>query len=168
MPLFFFILYEKRALQLKGLGGSVVRCWTSFAMVLSSILAFYFTWAEGSIDLLWSQFVRCRRCSRHRCRELFTFSSPEQLGQFHSNLALELRGIKFVQMKDLAFIQGEIITKEWKCIDKILKSSSEPHGQFQPTFAKSVLGWSRLHEVHSNEEPRTFPMVDNNEKATIH
>ena len=86
--------------------------------------------------------VRRRHCSR---RKLFTFSSPEQLGEFHSNLALELRGLKFVQMKDLAFIQGEIITKKWICIDKFLKSySPEPHGQFQPTFAKSGLGWSRL------------------------
>ena len=55
-----------------------------------------------------------RRC--RRCCQLFTFSSssPEPLGQFQPNLAQSIlgwRGFKFVQMKDLALFQGEIITK---------------------------------------------------------
>ena len=58
--------------------------------------------------------VRRRRC---RCwRKLFTYSSssPEPLVQFQPNMAqgiLGLRGFKFVQMKEPALSQGEIITK---------------------------------------------------------
>ena len=57
---------------------------------------------------------RCRR--RRRCFKHFTFSSssPEPIGQFQPNLAqsiLGCRGFKFIQMKDPALFQGEIIMK---------------------------------------------------------
>ena len=72
-------------------------------------------------------------------------SSPEPLGQFQPNLAQSILGwreFKFVQMKGPALLQGEIITKYRKYIDKIKKSSSpEPLGQFQPNLAQSNLGW---------------------------
>ena len=50
------------------------------------------------------------------CHKLFTFSSssPEPLGQFQPKLAQSIlgwRGFKFVQMKDPALFQGEIIVK---------------------------------------------------------
>ena len=79
--------------------------------------------------------------------KLFTFSSssPEPLVQFQPNLTQSIlgwRGFKFVQMKGPALFQGQIITKLWKYIDEIKKSSSpEPLGQFQPNLAQSILGW---------------------------
>ena len=71
-------------------------------------------------------------------------SSPEPLGHFQPNLAQSIlgwRGIKFVQMKGPALFQGEIITKEWKCIEEFERSSPEPLGQFQPNLAQSICGW---------------------------
>ena len=70
-------------------------------------------------------------------------SSPEPLGQLQQNLAQSILGcrkFKFVQMKGLAFSQGEIITKQRKYIDEIKKSSPEPQSQFQPNLAKIILG----------------------------
>ena len=59
---------------------------------------------------------RCRCRRRRRCFKLSTFSSssPEPIGQFQPNLAqsiLGCRGFKFIQMKDPALFQGEIIMK---------------------------------------------------------
>ena len=55
---------------------------------------------------------RRRRSQHRRCRKLFTFSSssPESQGIFHPNMAKSIlgwMGFKFVQMKGLAFFQGE-------------------------------------------------------------
>ena len=123
----------------------------------------YLTWAESSSELFWSPVVR--RLSVHPsvrpsvclsvCK-LFTFSSssPEPLGQFQPNLAQSIlgwRGFKFVQMKGRALFQGEIITKQWKYIDEIKKSSSsEPLGQFQPNVAQSIFGWRGFISVQIN------------------
>ena len=69
--------------------------------------------------------------------------SSRTTGQFQPNLAqciLGWRGFKFVQMKDSALFQGEIITKWWKYIDEILKSSfPEPLGNFNQTCHKASL-----------------------------
>jgi hypothetical protein len=48
-------------------------------------------------------------------RLTFSTSSPEPLGQFQPNLAQIIfggRGFKFVQMKGIVSLQGEIIAKE--------------------------------------------------------
>ena len=78
--------------------------------------------AHLSWKLKWAFLITCSLCRLSVCPSicpsiynLFTFSSsPEPLGQFQPNLAnciLGWRGYKFVQMKDPAFFQGEIITK---------------------------------------------------------
>ena len=61
--------------------------------------------------------------------------------------------------------QGEMITKEWKYIDEILKSSfPEPLGQIQ-SWHKASLGKV---DICLNKGPRPFPRADNYEIAKIH
>ena len=106
---------------------------------------------------------------RPRCRKLFpfSFSSPEPLDQFQPNLVkslLWLRGFKFFQMKEHAFFHVEIITKEWKYIDEIKKSTSpESPGQFQPNLRKAFL--VKEIQVCLYEGPRPFLRGDNNKIA---
>jgi hypothetical protein len=50
------------------------------------------------------------------------------------------RGFKFVQMKGIAYLQGEIIPKEYKYTENLLKSSSsEPAGQIQSNLVHIIL-----------------------------
>ena len=42
-------------------------------------------------------------------------------------------------MKDHVLSQGEIKTKQWKNIFQVLKSSSEPLGQFQTNSAQAQI-----------------------------
>ena len=105
--------------------------------------------------------------------KLFTFSSssPEPLGQFQPNLAQSIlgwRGFKFIQMKGPALFQVEIITKKWKYVEELKKSSSpEPLSQFKPKLAQSILRWRRF-KFFSIERPYPFPRGDNYKIAKIH
>ena len=77
-----------------------------------------------------------------------------------------LKGIQVCSIKGPLF-QGEIITKWWKYIDEIKKSSSrEPLSQFQPNLAQSILGWNGLN--YSNNGHRPFPRGDNYKMVKIH
>jgi hypothetical protein len=50
------------------------------------------------------------------------------------------KGLKFVQMKGDAILQGEIMTKELKYPENFLKSSSpEPFGQIQSNLVQIIL-----------------------------
>ena len=101
--------------------------------------------AHLSWRLFWSQFVRWH-CELH----IFFFFSrttgliSTKLGTKHHRL----KGIKVYTNEGLVHVrlfQGQIITKELKYIDEILKSSSpEPLGQFQLNLAQSILWWSRF------------------------
>ena len=105
------ILYTlwKTAVQLKGLSGSVVMCYDEVA-------------SQGS----WVRFL--------------LFSSPEPkaqetfFGGLISNLSTWVNGIQICSNEGPhTFPRGD--NNERKCIDKILKSSPEPQGQFQPNLA---------------------------------
>ena len=62
-------------------------------------------------------------------------------------------------MKDPALFQGQIITKLWKYIDEILKSSyQEPLSHFQPNLSQSILGWRGFKFVQMND-PALFQGV---------
>ena len=91
--------------------------------------------------------------------EIKKSSPPEPLVEFQPNLAQSIlgwRGFKFIQMKDPALFQGEIITKEQKYIDEIKKSSSpEALSQFQPNLAQSIL-WLRGFKFDQMKGPALF------------
>jgi hypothetical protein len=50
------------------------------------------------------------------------------------------KGFKFVQMKGIAPVQGEIIAKELKYTENFEKSSPEPAGQIQSNLVHIILG----------------------------
>ena len=129
-------------------------------------------WIKGSSELFWSQFVCCPSSSfcHRQYHKLFTFSSsPEPLGLFQPNLVQSIlwwREFKFVQMKDTAFFQVEIMTKEWKYINKILKIFFRTTGLIS-TKLGSKHNWVKRIQVCSNEGPRLFPRVDNSKTVKI-
>ena len=63
--------------------------------------------------------------------------------QIQPNLAKSIFGcigINYVQMKGNIGFQGEIVEKQGKYVDNILKNSSpELLGQFQPNFAQFII-----------------------------
>ena len=63
--------------------------------------------------------------------------------QFLAHLSWELKTAFLIAccLSSVHLSQGEIIRKLQKFIEEILKSFSEPLGQFQPNLAQSILGW---------------------------
>jgi hypothetical protein len=57
-----------------------------------------------------------------------------------AQIILGERGFKFVQIKGITHLQGEVIAKECKCTENFLKSSPEPAGQIQSNLVKIILG----------------------------
>jgi hypothetical protein len=50
------------------------------------------------------------------------------------------RGFKFVQMKEITLLKGEIIAKEYKNIEIFKKSSPEPLSIIQSNLVQIILG----------------------------
>ena len=118
----------------------------------------------------WAFLIAC--CPSSFCPpvcKLFTYSSssPEPPGQFLPNLAHSILGwwgFKFVQMKDHALFQGEIITKiHWRNLKIFLRTTgpiSTKLGTKHP--------WVKGIQVRTNEGPRPFQRGDNYKTAKIH
>jgi hypothetical protein len=58
-----------------------------------------------------------------------------------AQIILGSRGFNFVQRKEKALLQGEIIAKEYKYTENFEKSSSsEPAGQIESNLVQIILG----------------------------
>ena len=95
-------------------------------------------------DQILSVVRRCNSCRRCSCRRhpIFIFSS-RTTGAISTKLDIKhpwVMGIQVCSNKRPAIFQGEMITKQIKYNDEILKTSSpEPMCQFQPNLAQSSL-----------------------------
>ena len=93
------------------------------------------------------------------------------IDEIQLNLAQSIfwrRGFKFIQMKQLAFLQGEITTNSWNTLTNLKFFFSKTSGMISIRIGTIKAFWIKWIQVFSNEGSCPFPRGDNNEIAKIH